>query len=92
MSDVRQRCIDPRAQCAALAAALLFDLLAEVRNDNAKGEYYLTDVVELARGRGAQTRTVLAGEDVADAHFRDLIDREPQLPAHLQTGARGAKT
>jgi hydrogenase expression/formation protein HypC len=27
---------------------------------------------------------VLAGEDVADAHFRDLIDREPQLPAHLQ--------
>jgi hydrogenase expression/formation protein HypC len=27
---------------------------------------------------------VLAGEDVADAHFRDLVDREPQLPAHLQ--------
>jgi hydrogenase expression/formation protein HypC len=27
---------------------------------------------------------VLAGEDVADVHFRDLIDREPQLPAHLR--------
>lgn len=28
---------------------------------------------------------VLAGEsDVADAHFRDLVDREPQLPAHLR--------
>lgn len=27
---------------------------------------------------------VLAGGDNTDAHFRDLIDREPQLPAHLQ--------
>ncbi|MDP1648108.1 MAG: HypC/HybG/HupF family hydrogenase formation chaperone [Rubrivivax sp.] len=27
---------------------------------------------------------VLAGGSDTDAHFRDLIDREPQLPAHLQ--------
>ncbi len=27
---------------------------------------------------------VLAGGDTTDAHFRDLIDREPQLPAHLR--------
>ena len=32
--------------------ATLRDLLAEVRPDNAKGEYYLTDVVKLARARG----------------------------------------
>ena len=38
----------------AAPAALLFSLLAEVTNDNAKGEYYLTDVVELARKRGAR--------------------------------------
>ncbi|HST90951.1 MAG TPA: bifunctional UDP-N-acetylglucosamine diphosphorylase/glucosamine-1-phosphate N-acetyltransferase GlmU [Brevundimonas sp.] len=44
-------------------AQLLFELLADVRNDNAKGEYYLTDVVELARARGAPTRTVMAHED-----------------------------
>ena len=44
-------------------AQLLFELLAGVRNDNAKGEYYLTDVVGLARARGLQTRTVMAGED-----------------------------
>ena len=44
-------------------AGLLFELLSEVRNDNAKGEYYLTDVVELARRRGAPTRAVFAGED-----------------------------
>jgi hydrogenase expression/formation protein HypC len=30
---------------------------------------------------------VLAGDDASvEAHFRDLIDREPQLPAHLQGG------
>jgi len=47
----------------AAPVGLLFDLLAEVRNENAKGEYYLTDVVELARKRGAPTRVVFAGED-----------------------------
>ena len=47
----------------AAPVGLLFELLAEVRNDNAKGEYYLTDVVELARRRGEPTRAVFASED-----------------------------
>jgi bifunctional UDP-N-acetylglucosamine pyrophosphorylase / glucosamine-1-phosphate N-acetyltransferase len=47
----------------AAPSRLLFDLLGEVRNDNAKGEYYLTDVVALARGRGEPARAVFAGED-----------------------------
>ncbi|MBB5745396.1 bifunctional UDP-N-acetylglucosamine diphosphorylase/glucosamine-1-phosphate N-acetyltransferase GlmU [Brevundimonas variabilis] len=47
----------------AAPAGLLFSLLGEVTNSNAKGEYYLTDVVELARKRGAPTRAVMAGED-----------------------------
>ena len=34
---------------------------------------------------------VLAGGADTGAHFRDLIDREPQLPVHLQDLARGAK-
>jgi len=32
--------------------ALLPELLEAIGNDNAKGEYYLTDAVEIARGRG----------------------------------------
>lgn len=28
--------------------------------------------------------TVLAGGSATDAHFRDLVDREPTLPAHLR--------
>jgi bifunctional UDP-N-acetylglucosamine pyrophosphorylase/glucosamine-1-phosphate N-acetyltransferase len=47
----------------AAPAALLFALLADVTNDNAKGEYYLTDVVELARKGGHPTRAVFAAED-----------------------------
>jgi bifunctional UDP-N-acetylglucosamine pyrophosphorylase/glucosamine-1-phosphate N-acetyltransferase len=44
------------------SAALLFDLLSEVTNQNAKGEYYLTDVVGLARGRGLKVAVVFAPE------------------------------
>ncbi|MGA0544316.1 bifunctional UDP-N-acetylglucosamine diphosphorylase/glucosamine-1-phosphate N-acetyltransferase GlmU [Brevundimonas sp. VNH65] len=47
----------------AAPSGLLFRLLAEVTNENAKGEYYLTDVVELARRAGEPTRAVFASED-----------------------------
>jgi bifunctional UDP-N-acetylglucosamine pyrophosphorylase/glucosamine-1-phosphate N-acetyltransferase len=43
-------------------AALLFELLNEVRNDNAKGEYYLTDVVGLARARDLRVSAVFVDE------------------------------
>jgi bifunctional UDP-N-acetylglucosamine pyrophosphorylase/glucosamine-1-phosphate N-acetyltransferase len=46
----------------AAPAALLFELLGWVRNDNAKGEYYLTDVVELANARGLTARVTFAPE------------------------------
>ena len=42
---------------------LLFSLLAEVKNENSKGEYYLTDIVGLARGRGLQPRVTMALEN-----------------------------
>ena len=37
---------------------LLFSLIAEVGNNNAKGEYYLFDIVGLARARGLACATV----------------------------------
>jgi bifunctional UDP-N-acetylglucosamine pyrophosphorylase / glucosamine-1-phosphate N-acetyltransferase len=40
----------------------LFSLIAEVKNDNAAGEYYLTDIVELARKRGLSAGVVLCDE------------------------------
>lgn len=41
---------------------LLFSLLADVKNENAKGEYYLTDIVELARARGLHCRATFTEE------------------------------
>ena len=47
----------------AAPANLLFELLGEVTNDNANGEYYLTDVVGLARKRGLKAVVVHADAD-----------------------------
>lgn len=43
-------------------AKLLFSLIAEVKNTNASGEYYLTDIVEIARARGQSAGVVLCDE------------------------------
>ncbi len=40
----------------------LLSLVAEVGNANAAGEYYLTDIVELARARGLSAGVVICGE------------------------------
>jgi bifunctional UDP-N-acetylglucosamine pyrophosphorylase/glucosamine-1-phosphate N-acetyltransferase len=46
--------------CAGTAT--LLDLVAEVKNENAAGEYYLTDIVELARARGLSAGVVFCDE------------------------------
>ena len=43
-------------------AALLAELVAAVGNDNASGEYYLTDIVGLARVRGLSAGVVICDE------------------------------
>ena len=55
----------------AAPAATMFDLLSRVTNDNAKGEYYLTDIVGLARGGGQTCRAVSCDEaDVLGVNSR----------------------
>lgn len=44
------------------AAPTLFELIAQVGNDNASGEYYLTDIVGLARARDLATVAVTCPE------------------------------
>lgn len=46
----------------ACDAALMFDLIAEIGNDNASGEYYLTDLVEGARKSGRSVTAVACDE------------------------------
>lgn len=66
-------------------AARLFDLVDAVGNDNAAGEYYLTDIVAIARARGLSTACVTCDEAEtlgvntraelarAEAQFQDRI-------------------
>jgi len=46
----------------AADAQLLFSLIDAVGNDNAAGEYYLTDIVEIARARGLSAGVVRCDE------------------------------
>ncbi|MBB4000565.1 bifunctional UDP-N-acetylglucosamine diphosphorylase/glucosamine-1-phosphate N-acetyltransferase GlmU [Aureimonas pseudogalii] len=46
----------------ALAGSEALALLDEIGNANAKGEFYLTDIVEIARARGLAVRVVEADE------------------------------
>lgn len=54
---------DCYAGMLAAPAAALFDWLGRVGNDNAKGEYYLTGVVEVARAAGAHVAAAYADEE-----------------------------
>jgi bifunctional UDP-N-acetylglucosamine pyrophosphorylase/glucosamine-1-phosphate N-acetyltransferase len=47
----------------AISGRHAIELIAQVNNDNAKGEYYLTDIVEIARARGIATSVVDADEN-----------------------------
>lgn len=47
----------------AIDAARLFDLVERIGNDNAKGEYYLTDIVAIARAEQLDCVTVEAPEE-----------------------------
>lgn len=46
----------------AIAADRLFDLVDRIDNNNSKGEYYLTDIVAMAREDGLDCRVILAQE------------------------------
>ncbi|GAB4389693.1 bifunctional UDP-N-acetylglucosamine diphosphorylase/glucosamine-1-phosphate N-acetyltransferase GlmU [Albidovulum sp.] len=46
----------------AVSAPLLGELLSGLKNDNAAGEYYLTDLVALARAGGRQVAVVMCDE------------------------------
>ncbi|NMJ43612.1 bifunctional UDP-N-acetylglucosamine diphosphorylase/glucosamine-1-phosphate N-acetyltransferase GlmU [Roseomonas sp. JC162] len=70
----------------------LFRWLAAVRNDNAKGEYYLTDVVALARAEGRSVRAVEAPEaELRGINSKaELAGAEAEVQAALRAAALDA--
>jgi bifunctional UDP-N-acetylglucosamine pyrophosphorylase/glucosamine-1-phosphate N-acetyltransferase len=67
----------------AAPATKMFELLSRVTNENVKGEFYLTDIVGLARTDGATCRTVSCDEaDVIGINTRvQLAEAEAAFQA-----------
>ena len=59
-SEVEKSITEANTGILAASKALLEDLIGALRADNDQGEYYLTDVVALAVGRGLRVTTVTA--------------------------------
>jgi bifunctional UDP-N-acetylglucosamine pyrophosphorylase/glucosamine-1-phosphate N-acetyltransferase len=72
--------------CAGTAT--LLSLVAEVGNANAAGEYYLTDIVELARARGLSAGVVLCDE--AETLGVNTRQQLAEAEAAFQARARAA--
>lgn len=76
----------------AVDGAILFDLLDQLGDDNAKGEYYLTDLVALAReaGRSAAVVEAVADELVGVNSRADLAAAEAVMQDRLRATAMAA--
>lgn len=64
----------------AIDASRLFELVDRITNDNAKGEYYLTDIVSLARADGLSCGVIKATE----AELRGVDSRMGQAKAEQE--------
>ena len=73
----------------ALDGKCAFDMLAEIGNDNAQGEYYLPDVVNVAGQRGRACTFVEGPEaDLLGINSRaELAAAETRIQQHLRTAA-----
>ncbi|MHA6263975.1 bifunctional UDP-N-acetylglucosamine diphosphorylase/glucosamine-1-phosphate N-acetyltransferase GlmU [Arenibacterium sp. CAU 1754] len=77
----------------ACDAVTLFDLLSKVGNDNASGEYYLTDIVEIAGAQGLSVTAIACDESEtlgvnsrADLAAADAVFQSRARAALLEDG------
>ena len=90
-ADAAQRGIGLcNAGIMAIDGKRLFDLLDAVGNNNSKGEYYLTDIVEIARSRGWGCTVVETDDpvEVMGVNSRaGLAEAEAAMQARLRSAA-----
>ncbi len=94
-SDAERAVTLCNAGLMALDGRVALDLLMAVGSDNAQGEFYLTDVVALARARGLRAATVIAAADeVRGVNDRvQLAGAEAAMQVRLREAAmRGGAT
>ena len=91
-TDAQQRIGLCNGGIMAARTPLLFDLLDQVTNDNAKGEYYLTDIVALASAGGHRVAHMVIDEtEILGVNDRvDLAAAEAALQSRLRTTAMQA--
>jgi len=67
----------------------LFSLLDEVRNGNSASEYYLPDILDIARGRGFSVGALICSDsEIQGVNTREeLAEAERKLQAGLRAGA-----
>ena len=66
----------------AFDGKVLFELLSKVKSNNAAGEYYLTDTIEIARAEGLKCSAIeTSTEEVAGANTQEEL---AQLEKYLQ--------
>ncbi len=73
----------------AASRALMFELLDQLGNDNAQGEYYLTDLVELAQkaGKSSVVVTCEEAETLGINSRQELAAAEVQFQARMRAAA-----
>ncbi|MCI2398005.1 bifunctional UDP-N-acetylglucosamine diphosphorylase/glucosamine-1-phosphate N-acetyltransferase GlmU [Aliiroseovarius subalbicans] len=73
----------------AAKALTLFDLIDAVGNDNASGEYYLTDIVEVANTRGLSATAVSCAENetLGINNRAELVDAESLFQSNARASA-----
>ena len=60
--------------CMCFDGRIMFDLLDKIGNENAAGEYYLTDAIAVARAQGLKCGVVeCSAEEVAGANTREEL-------------------
>jgi len=94
-SEAERACRLCNSGLMAVRAADLFGLLARVGNDNAQGEYYLTEIVNIANGDGRTCAVVVTddADEVAGINSRAelaVAEGRWQHKRRLQAMAEGA--
>ena len=76
----------------AFRSEVLFELLGALSRDNAQGEYYLTDTVQLARERGMRCAAVPCAEEFTMGvnSLRELCDAEMTFQKRMRSRATDA--
>lgn len=92
-SDEERACTLCNSGLMAVRGKDLFDLLRRVGNDNAQGEYYLVDIVNIARDDGRHSAVVVTGDpgEVMGINSRaELAAAEAQWQAFKRDEAMAA--